>query len=121
MFKSNVKITSRKALIRKISLFLTSNFFTIEEFNQLTYREAKKVVKYLAKIQKVKLSKDEINEVIFFLRNTSKPKVTSGILKIFTNIKKHFVITFEKSVNSLVLIIESTINSFLKFLMVLRC
>lgn len=121
MFNSKSKVVSRKTMLKKISKFMTSNFFTIEEFNQLTYRESKKVVKYLAKIQKVKLSRNDINEIINFLRNTDKPKLSSGVFKLFANIKKHFVTVIE-NVNEVILFIEQSVaNFYLKFLQVFRC
>lgn len=121
MFKTSKKIVSRKSLVRKVSSFLTSNFFTIEEFNSLSARESKKVVKYLAKIQGVKLSRTERVEVINFINNINKPKAYKGALKLFTNIKKHFEVKSQQVVSYLITFVEKALNPFLNRIQIIRC
>lgn len=58
----NSKI-SKKQIIKKINYQLNGNFFTYEEFCSLKFREAKKVIKQISKIQGLKLKRKQIIEI----------------------------------------------------------
>lgn len=57
-----------KSLSKRINRQLVGNFFTIEEFKELSNRHAYKVIKTISKIENVKLSKSEIKSIVRFIR-----------------------------------------------------
>jgi len=67
----NKKI-DKKTLSKRINRQLFGNFFTIEEFKNLTDREAYKVIKYISKIESIKLKRKEIKEIVQFIRTDFK-------------------------------------------------
>lgn len=58
-----------KSLSKRINRQLVGNFFTIEEFKQLTDRQAYRVIKTISKIEEVKLSRAEIKSIAQFIKS----------------------------------------------------
>ena len=78
MFSSREKVRlSAKSLSKKINWQLVDNFFTLDEFKKLTDRQAYKVIKLIAKTNKVKLTRDEIKNVVSFIKNDFKAEEKS--------------------------------------------
>ena len=78
MFSSKEKVRlSAKSLSKKINWQLVDNFFTLDEFKKLTDRQAYKVIKLIAKTNKVKLTRDEIKNVVSFIKNDFKAEEKS--------------------------------------------
>ena len=78
MFNSREKVRlSAKSLSKKINWQLVDNFFTLDEFRKLTDRQAYKVIKLIAKTNKVKLTREEIKNVVSFIKNDFKAEEKS--------------------------------------------
>lgn len=78
MFSPREKVRlSAKSLSKKINWQLVDNFFTLDEFKKLTDRQAYKVIKLIAKTNKVKLTRDEIKNVVSFIKNDFKAEEKS--------------------------------------------
>lgn len=78
MFSSREKARlSAKSLSKKINWQLVDNFFTLDEFRKLTDRQAYKVIKLIAKTNKVKLTREEIKNVVSFIKNDFKAEEKS--------------------------------------------
>ncbi len=61
MFGINkTKTLVKKDIIKKINYQLTNNFFSIQEFIELPFKKAYKVVKLISKINHLQLSRTEI-------------------------------------------------------------
>ena len=76
---------STKSLSKKINWQLVDNFFTLEDFRKLTDRQAYKVIKLIAKTNKVKLTKSEIKGVVSFIKNDFKTEEkTQSIHKLWS-------------------------------------
>ena len=59
-----------KVLTKRINRQLNAHFFTLEEFKELSDRRANKVIKLIAKIENIKLSKEEIKSITSFIKNS---------------------------------------------------
>ena len=86
MFSSREKARlSAKSLSKKINWQLVDNFFTLDEFRRLTDRQAYKVIKLIAKTNKVKLTREEIKNVVSFIKNDFKAEEKSqSIIKLWS-------------------------------------
>lgn len=63
------KKLNKKVLTKRINRQLEKNFFTIEEFKTLTNRQAFKVIKLIARIERISLTRKEIKDIVSFIKN----------------------------------------------------
>lgn len=111
MFSSKEKVRlSTKSLSKKINWQLVDNFFTLEEFRKLTDRQAYKVIKLIAKTNKVKLTKDEIKGVVSFIKNDFKAEEKSqsinklwsfALIEVQSKEKQTFKVFWNSLVNTI--------------------
>lgn len=69
IFSFNYSNANKRILVKRINRQLVAHFFTIEEFKTLSNRKSFKVIKYISKIENIKLTKKEIKGIIFFIKN----------------------------------------------------
>ena len=77
MFKRTRNKKMYKAIIKRLNFQLTKNFFTLDEFSNLSFRDAYKVIKLISKINKIKLRRKEIKEITGLILNIALQKRTS--------------------------------------------
>jgi len=77
MFKRTRNKKMYKAIIKRLNFQLTKNFFTLDEFSNLSFRDAYKVIKLISKINKIKLRRKEIKEITGLILNIAFQKRTS--------------------------------------------
>lgn len=85
MFKVNkTKKISYLHILKKVNYKLTSNFFSLEEFSQLKFRRAYKVIKLIAKINNIKLNRHQLKSITKEIQilPIAKPKTNDQIQTI---------------------------------------
>lgn len=90
MFKLKNKVTlDQKSLRKRINRQLVANFFTIDEFKELTKRQSYKVIKLIAKIEKVSLTKKEVKDIVEFIHSDFEVQNVEGTAKLWDFIVDH--------------------------------
>ena len=84
MFRTRKQTTlDVKVLEKRINRQLVANFFTIQEFKELTERQAYKVIKLISKIEGIALTKKEIKEVVLFIQSDFDVQMIGGTIKLW--------------------------------------
>ena len=74
---------SKKGLVKRINRQLVANFFTLEEFKELSVRKSIKVIKLISRINNIKLSKNEIKEIASFIRSDFSTNSVKEVSKLW--------------------------------------
>lgn len=77
---SRGKFTTYNEVVKRVNYQLTSNFFTLEEFQNLPKRKAYKVIKLIAKINDFNFTNSELKDITFILLNLNRK--TKDVKKI---------------------------------------
>ena len=90
MFSKNSKNNmSYKDITKKIDYQLTCNFFSFDEFFELSFRNKFKIIKLISKVNNIKLKKNDIKSIInqiIELHETKKISKSSNSLLSFFNL-----------------------------------
>lgn len=109
MFTNNTNASlSKRQLKKKINWQLVDNFFTLDEFKTLPDRKARKVIKLIARVNRTRLTRTEIKNIVAYLKADMSSKYESvSIQKLWGFVieeaklkdKQSFKINFESLVN----------------------
>lgn len=110
----------KNSIFKRIQFLMTRNFFTIEEFQQLKYRKALKVIKLIAKAEGIKLSKLEAIELVEFISMNKTTKISASVVKLFSFIAEMKEQLETRVVNSIVRFIKFVFNFRVDMKQVLR-
>lgn len=110
----------KNSFFKRIQFLMTRNFFTIEEFQQLKYRKALKVIKLIAKAEGIKLSKLEAIELVEFISMNKTTKISASVVKLFSFIAEMKEQLETRVVNSIVRFIKFVFNFRVDMKQVLR-
>lgn len=89
MLKSSQRLLTIKDLRKKINWKLASNFFTLEEARDLSFRKLYKLLKYISKIEHLKLKRLELKEIARFLKS-DWTQVPASAIKLWDFLKLYF-------------------------------
>lgn len=92
MLELKNKVTlDQKSLRKRINRQLVANFFTIDEFKELTKRQSYKVIKLIAKIEKVSLTRKDVKDIVEFIHSDFEVQNVEGTVKLWDFIIDHIV------------------------------
>lgn len=92
MFGLKSKVTlDAKSLSKRINRQLVANFFTINEFKELSDKQAFKVIKLISNIENVKLTRSEIKEVVNFIKHDFDTESVESSTKLWDFVVEHVI------------------------------
>lgn len=92
MFGLKSKVTlDAKSLSKRINRQLVANFFTINEFKELSDKQAFKVIKLISNIENVKLTRSEIKEVVNFIKHDFDAQSVESSTKLWDFVVEHVI------------------------------
>lgn len=111
MFTYTCNKKKYKEIIKCLNFQLTKNFFTLDEFSNLSFRNAYKVIKLISKINKIKLKRKEIKHITSLILNIAIRKTTTiQQIEIISPLFKWKVNFIQNTISSIVIFTQYVIS-----------
>lgn len=104
-----------KVLSKRINRQLFANFFTIEEFKNLSNRKAYKVIKIISKIENIQLKRFEIKAIVNFIKSDFESKKDIQATSMLWNFVIDTIIEKANELNEYILESEKSFIKYFRF------